>query len=339
MGSPELKTGISYFGNRNPVHFRKDLEDIIEHHCNFIVHTFSENDQSFYKGTLTEMIRLSKERGLTVYLDPWGAGRVFGGEAGSDFALKNREACQVFSTGESAPAACLNNPLFRDFMATWIVNAREVGADFVFWDEPHFFIDWERKGRAEERWTCWCRHCRDKYDKIFGGNFPAGIDREMMRFREDSVIDFLAFLTDYAHGKGLKNALCLLPLKAQWYGLSDWSGAASLAGLDVIGTDPYWLWFDREVADFVGPLAEEVVSLAGKFGKEAQIWIQNFKVPEGREWEIGKAVEVSYRKGVRNFAAWSYLGTAYMSYIKSDNPGLVWEILGNTYRKLLEGAI
>ena len=70
-----IKTGVSYFGNRNPRHFISDLEEILTHNCNFIVHTFSENDQQFYKETMREMVSMSKDAGLECYVDPWGHSR------------------------------------------------------------------------------------------------------------------------------------------------------------------------------------------------------------------------------------------------------------------------
>ena len=124
-----IKTGISYFGNRNPRHFVSDLEEILSHHCNFILHTFSENDQAYYRDTLRELVSLSKDAGLECYVDPWGMGRVFGGEAYSTFALKNRQACRVVPDGEPAPAACLNHPQFRELMHHWIADAAGIGAD------------------------------------------------------------------------------------------------------------------------------------------------------------------------------------------------------------------
>jgi hypothetical protein len=43
-----VRTGVSYFGNRNPRHFLADLEKIKSHHCDFIVHTFSENEPQIW---------------------------------------------------------------------------------------------------------------------------------------------------------------------------------------------------------------------------------------------------------------------------------------------------
>ena len=332
----KVRTGISYFGNRNPRHFIVDLEEILNHHCNFILHTFSENDQLFYKYTLAELIQLSKDAGLQVYVDPWGVGRVFGGEATSDFAFKNREVCQILSTGELAPGACMNNPRFRDFMMKWIDDAVEIGADVLFWDEPHFFIDWENLDRSP-RWACWCGYCKEKYRRLYNEPFPEAMGEALQRFREDSLVEFLSLLCDYASQKKVKNALCLLPHRERKFGVTDWSRVAAIGSLDIFGTDPYWVFFKKDINDFVGGFAREVVSLSNQYNKEAQIWIQNYQIPRGREDEIREAIAVAFAEGVRNLAAWSFYGTSYMSYIKSDDPQKVWDTLGEIYGKLVRG--
>ncbi len=340
-----VRTGVSYFGNRNPRHFLVDLEEIKSHHCNFIVHTFSENDQLFYKHTIAELIKLSKAAGLEVYVDPWGVCRIFGGEATSAYAFKNREVCQILNTGETAPGACLNHPRACEFMFKWIDDAVEIGAEVLFWDEPHFFIDWENKNTAGERWSCWCSHCREKFLRQHGKPLPAFAQLqdnseswdEFVLFREQSIVDFLAALCDYGRSKGARNAVCLLPHKERRYGIVDWAKVASISSLDIFGTDPYWLWFDKPVAEFVDNFSRDVVRLARQFNKEPQIWIQNFKIPAGREDEIRQAVDVAYAAGVRNFAAWSFYGTGYMSYIKPDDPQKVWDTLGEVYGQIIRG--
>jgi hypothetical protein len=135
----------------------------------------------------------------------------------------------------------------------------------------------------------------------------------------------------------VRNAVCLLPHKERRYGVVDWSKVAAIASLDIFGTDPYWLWFDKPVTSFVGDFAAEVVQLARQFHKEPQIWIQNFKIPGGRENEIRVAIAAAYAAGVRNFAAWSFYGTGYMSYIKPDDPQKVWDTLGEVYGQLVRG--
>ncbi|MFQ5708869.1 MAG: hypothetical protein ACE5HO_15540 [bacterium] len=332
----KIKTGVSYFGNRNPRHFVSDLEEILSHNCSFIVHTFSENDQQFYKDTMAELVSLSKDAGLACYLDPWGIGRVFGGEAYSRFALQHREACQVLPDGETAPAACLNHPKFRDFMLRWIDDAADIAPDYLFWDEPHFYIDLKEKYRFS-MWYCFCGACRSKFRESFGKDFTAASKEEIIQFREDSVVSFLQELCDAAHSRGLKNAVCLLPLKDKSLGLSDWSRVAAIPSVDVFGTDPYWVFFDKDLGEFVGGFSREIQTLAQSFGKEGQIWIQAYKIPAGREEEIKEAVATAYAEGIRNFAAWSYYGTAYMSYIRSDNPEKVWDVLGEVYGEMRRG--
>lgn len=331
-----IKTGISYFGNRNPRHFISDLEEILTHNCNFIVHTFSENDQQFYKDTIRELVSLSKDAGLECHLDPWGVGRVFGGETYSSLALRNIDACQILPDGDIAPAICFNHPKFRGFMRAWIDDAAEIGADVLFWDEPHFFIDLKEKQRFDF-WYCRCDACTRKFhDSHSKDIFDA--DREsLIRFREDCVVEFLSELCDYTHAKGMKNAVCLLPIKDASIGLSDWSRVAAISNLDIFGTDPYWMFFNEDLRAFVGDFSRDVVQLCQQFQKEPQIWIQAYKIAAGREEELQEAVAVAYSEGVRNFAAWSYYGNAYMSYNRSDSPQRVWDIIGDVYGELQRG--
>ncbi len=336
MQPESFRTGVSYFGNRNPRHLVVDLEEMISHNCSFIVHTFSENDRIFYFATMAEFVELSKSVGLEVYLDPWGVGRVFGGEAFSDFALKRRHACQVSGSGELLPAACPNHPEFRSYMRGWIDDAASLGVDVVFWDEPHLFIDYQNASDMRAA-GCTCDSCREKYRELYGDSFPSVESEDFLLFREDSMYDFLKMLTDYSAEKKLRNAVCLLPYQQDMLGVSDWGRIAAIETLDIIGTDPYWIFFDKEL-DFVYDYAQKIVHIADEFGKEAQLWIQNFKIPEGREQEVAEAIELGEQAGIKNFAAWSFYGSSYMSYIRSQNPKLVWDILGREYARLRSGV-
>jgi hypothetical protein len=233
-------------------------------------------------------------------------------------------------------------------MFKWIDDAVEIGADVLFWDEPHFFIEWE-KTAGEARWSCWCEHCREKFRRSQGMPMPSNgqlnlasntlseMSAAFMRFREEFVVEFLAELCGYGRNKGVRNAICLLPYKEHRYGVTDWAKVAAIPGLDIFGTDPYWLFFGKNVTRFVGDFSREVAQLARQFNKEPQIWIQNFRIPAGREDEIREAIAVAYAEGVRNFAAWSYYGSGYMSYIKSDNPQKVWDTLGEVYGQIVRG--
>ena len=136
-----MKTGIAYFQNRDPRHFERDLDDMVEHGCNFVVHTYSELDMAYYNQAMEKIIAMTKDRGLEVYLDPWGFGGVYGGETFSRFVAENLDARQVARDGRSLPAACPNQPAFRELQQLWIRRAADLGADVCFWDEPHYHFN------------------------------------------------------------------------------------------------------------------------------------------------------------------------------------------------------
>ena len=102
--------GVSYFGVRNPHHFRRDLEDIARLGFTYVVFTFSEDDHRFYQGSVAESVRLTRERGLRAYVDPWGVGGIFGGEAFTERGAWDLEGQQHRSDGRPLPLLC---PDFR----------------------------------------------------------------------------------------------------------------------------------------------------------------------------------------------------------------------------------
>ena len=58
LGS-NFEAGVSYFGGRDPKHVIKDMKDIVDHGCTFVVHTFSEVDYHFYTGAMARARELS----------------------------------------------------------------------------------------------------------------------------------------------------------------------------------------------------------------------------------------------------------------------------------------
>ncbi|MEI8176292.1 MAG: hypothetical protein WCG78_05445 [Candidatus Omnitrophota bacterium] len=357
-----LKTGVSYFGSRIARHVRADMRDIARHGCTFVVHTYSELDQEFYQGTMSEISDLSRAAGLEVWVDPWAVGGVFGGESYSKFVAVHLDARQISAKGVSLPAACLNNARFIDFMYAWIRSALEFSPDVFFWDEPHFYLyplDLMRKDPS--MWACRCAVCRKKFKKQFSYGMPALLNDDIRCFKEDSIIAFLKTMCDYVKECGIagdspvishqspeksekrgvgrarrrvNNALCFLPFKGSLAGIIDWSKAARIPSLDIIGTDPYWKTGEKDVARLVGRASKRVYALSSRYGKEAQIWIMNLRIKKGTEKDISVAVKTAYDAGVRNIAAWSYRGTGCMSYLASDDPEKVWGTLGRTYISL-----
>ena len=79
-----MKTGFSYFGVRRLPHVRTDLALMREEGSTQVLHTWSEEDLSYYRDTMGDIVRASHEAGLHVYVNSWAVGRVFGGEANSE---------------------------------------------------------------------------------------------------------------------------------------------------------------------------------------------------------------------------------------------------------------
>ena len=55
--------GVSYFGVRSPRHALSDIKDIKEAGFNAILHTWSEEDQQYYYGTMKEIVDASADMG------------------------------------------------------------------------------------------------------------------------------------------------------------------------------------------------------------------------------------------------------------------------------------
>ena len=341
-----MKLGVSYFGVRAPELVQRDLEEIVSAGCNLIVHTFSENDLLFYHQTMREIVQLSHDQGLEVYLDPWGVGGVFGGEAFSAFVMVRTEDRQVLSDGRLAPAACPNSRGFREFMKEWVSAALETGADGIFWDEPHFYEGWlERAAQpfihgGGAQWACKCESCQELFRDKYGQDIPQRVEDERLKiFREESIFSFLKELMDFAKALGGRNALCLMP---QWNDkegqLQRWERYLELESLDVFGTDPYWIGHGKRIDDFLF-YVRGLKCLCDAYDKEAQIWVQVFKIGAGDEDKVARSIEIAHREGITNICAWGYRGSAYMSAIRCDDPGLVWQKLKEVYKIIRSGAM
>ncbi len=328
-----MKLGVSYFGNRMPQSVEEDMKKIKDNGCNFIVHTFSETDLEYYPGTMEKIVNSSKKCGLEVWLDPWGVGRVWGGESYSELIAKDLDVRQINAEGHSLPIACLNNPSFVEFMKKWTDAALQCGADVLFWDEPHFYIYPEDEGcRA---WACKCKHCQKLFKKRFSEAMPSLLNDNLREFKEDSIVDFLTKLCDYAKKKNVINSMCFLPFENSST-VNNWEKVAKIKNLDIIGSDPYWRkgQSEEEIIERVGSFSKRIQDLSLKHNKEGQIWILNFAIEKGKESDIELAVETAYKEGIRDIAAWSYYGTAQMSSLACDDPETTWKTLGKVYKRL-----
>ncbi|MGB9691197.1 MAG: hypothetical protein ACPL7D_03420 [Candidatus Sumerlaeaceae bacterium] len=331
-----MKLGCSYFGNRILKHYLRDLEELCGMGCDFVVHTYSENDMIFCHAAVADLVAATRDAGLEAWIDPWGVGKVFGGEAFSNFVMQNVDAMQVLSDGRPTGAACPNNPKFRAFMRQWIEAAASSGAQVAFWDEPHFYIPSWMGGRPNT-WGCRCSHCQKLFEERIGKPMPNEETPEVCGFKEMCVEKFLRDLTSDAAQHGLRNALCVLPHRNTSHGTTNWENLAQIRPLDVFGTDPYWLAAKHDL-DYVRQASREVVSIARRHGLEAQIWLQGFGVPSGKEDELVQAVEIMCEEGVRNIAVWGIYACEHLSWIRPANPRLAWEKIKAAFRRAKELA-
>jgi N-acetylmuramic acid 6-phosphate etherase len=314
------RAGVSYFGVRIPRHARRDLQDIAARGYTAVLHTYSENDLAYYPGTMAEIVATSHELGLEVQMCPWGLGRTFGGEAESRWVTFYPEACQVLDDGRRVATGCLNNPLYRTFCKEWADAALEAGTDYVFWDEPHWTVP-EHVGAEEERWACCCEVCREKS----GLDLSSGLTPDLLAFREDSTVDFLREMVAHVSAQGGKNTICLLPLTEGPHGVSDWDGVASLPGLDVLATDPYWKNFDEEAGSFVGRFARLLAETASRHGVDAQMWLPSFGLTRDDIPDLEAAVEATRAAGIDDVWTWGYEACGHMTALATPDAPLVWE--------------
>jgi N-acetylmuramic acid 6-phosphate etherase len=308
------RAGVSYFGVRILRHVRRDLADIAARGYTSVLHTFSENDLAYYRGTMAEIVAASHDVGLEVQMCPWGVGRTFGGEAESRWVTMHPDACQVLDDGRRVATGCLNQPAFRAFCKEWADAALECGTDYVFWDEPHWTVPDHVGIDDPERWACTCDVCRE----LAGGEVTHA-------FREASLVDFLGAMTAHVASRGGKNTICLLPLTEGSHGIKDWDAVAALPGLDVFATDPYWKNFDEEPGAFVGRFARLLAETAARHGVRPQLWVPSFGLARGDIPDLEAAVESTRAAGIDDIWTWGYEACGHMTYLATPDAPLVWE--------------
>jgi N-acetylmuramic acid 6-phosphate etherase len=308
------RTGVSYFGVRIARHVRRDLEDIAARGFTAVLHTFSENDLAYYRGTMAEIVAASHDLGLEVQMCPWGVGRTFGGEAESRWVTFHPEACQVLDDGRRVATGCLNNPAYRSFCKQWADAALECGTDYVFWDEPHWTVPAHVGIDDPERWACCCEVCRE-----LAGGIPT------QGFRESSLVDFLGEMTSHVAARGGKNTICLLPLTEGSHGIKDWDAVAALPALDVFATDPYWKNFDETAESFVGRFATLLAETAARHGVRAQLWLPSFGLTREDIPDLEASVEASRAAGIHDLWTWGYEACSHMTHLATPDSPRVWE--------------
>lgn len=316
-----MSAGCSYFGVRIPRHVRRDMADLAARGYTGVLHTFSENDLAYYRGTMAELVAASHAEGLTVQASPWGLGRTFGGEAESRFVTFHPEECQVLDDGRRVAGACLNSPVYRAFCAEWADWVLECGVDSVFWDEPGWMVPAHVGIDDPARWTCRCDRCAER----FGGPVPAELTPDVRAFRESSVVDFLREMVAHVAARGGRSAVCLLPAVEGLHGISDWDAVASLPGLTTLVTDPYWKHWGEEAGAFVRRFARLLRETADRHGVGAQLWLPSFGLDREEIPALEAAVGAAREEGVDDLWTWGYEACGNMTSLATPDAPLVWE--------------
>ena len=318
-----MSAGSSYFGVRIVRHVRRDMADLAARGYTGVLHTVSENDLAYYRGTMADIFDASHAEGLTAQVSPWGLGRTFGGEAESRWVAFHPEACQVMDDGRRVAAACLNRPAYRDFCKQWADVVLDAGADFVFWDEPAWVVPVHVGVDDPSRWACRCDACTER----FGGPLPTELTPEMQAFREASVVDFLREVVAHVADRGGKNTICLLPSTEGAHGISDWNTVASLPGLTTFATDPYWKHWNEPAGPFVRRFARLLRETCDRHGVAAQLWLPSFGLTADEIPELEAAVAGAREEGVDDLWTWGYEACGHMTSLATPDAPAVWEAI------------
>jgi len=322
-----MQIGFSFFGCRKPEHMANELDQWRNKGASFVVFTYSENDLMFYKQAMASAFAVAHDRGMTVWADPWGVSGIFSGETPSWFLLYHPKVWQVRADGVMVPHACPNDPHTRKFLREWIAGVAAAGAEWILWDEPHWYTPgvsyWPEKENTSLL-TCHCRHCQERFRSQFQREMPRQEDKDMRAFRHDSMRSLLAELTGYAATKGLKNAVCWAPPEQFAIGLQI-EEILALKNVDKLAIDPYWFAVGKSVQDFFVPVVQRSIELCENRGKPLQVWLQGFRVPHGREQELVEAVEILDRLQVQEVAIWHHQG---MSALLPEDPPQLDRVLG-----------
>jgi N-acetylmuramic acid 6-phosphate etherase len=313
--------GTSYFGVRIVRHVRRDMADLAARGYTGVLHSYSENDLEYYRGTMREIVEASHAVGLTVQVSPWGLGRTFGGEAESRFVTFFPEECQVLDDGRRVAGACLNSVRYRDYCKEWADVVLEAGVDSVFWDEPAWMVPWHVGIDDPARWSCVCERCSER----FGDAMPRELTPEVQAFREASVVDFLREVLAHVAERGGENTVCLLPSTEGTHGISDWNMVASLPGLTTFATDPYWKHWGEAAGPFVQRFAKLLRETCDRHGVRAQLWVPSFGLTAEEIPELEAAIESARAEGVDDLWTWGYEACGHMTRIATPDAPRVWE--------------
>ena len=321
-----MKLGVTYLGNRFVRHFvERDLPEIVDAGCDYVVHTFSEYDLAFHSGEINALVNATRQAGLEAWLDCWGLGGLFAGEAFSDLLLRHPESWQVRSNGERVPVACPNAPAFRELLRTWIDAAAVAGADAVFFDDP----------MAPGTEACVCDSCREAHTALLKSHEPGHVGRVDERaFQRRSIARLIGDACADAREQGLRAVVGVLPEPVGQESGALLEQLIAARAADVVAVSPLWRAHGQPVSPYVRDACAAVVAACRDSQQEPMAWLQAFSIPARQEYEIAQATEAMAAAGIANIATWCYRAGEQMTAVRSEQAQLAWETVVATYRRL-----
>lgn len=152
-------------------------------------------------------------------------------------------------------------------------------------------------------------------------------------FSENEMVGFPTEMIGYAKDKGAKNAITPLPVEDNANESLPWNRIADIRGLDIFGTDPYWFLHDKDCAEYVTQQMDRTMKVCEPRGLTPHFWAQGFGIPSDRENELETGFSLAVDRGAKSVAVWGMHGcSAYDG--TSENPNLVWDVVGKTFGKL-----
>ena len=128
----------------------------------------------------------------------------------------------------------------------------------------------------------------------------------MLAFREASLVDFLGELTGHVRSRGGRNTVCLLPAVEGAHGVRDWDAVASLDGVDVFATDPYWKSFDEQAGPFVRTYASLLAETSARNDVVPELWLPAFRLTRDDVPDLEDAVAAARAAGIERIWIWGY---------------------------------
>jgi hypothetical protein len=285
----------------------------------------------------------AREMGLTVYLDPWGVGKWFGGEPPSVFLTRNAGNRQVSATtGDLLPAACFNTKAFRDYFFMICEKlAHTVEADGFFWDEPHYALPKSYAsitGGAGDDWSCRCPYCQKMFAELYGYEMPRKLTEEVIAFRQDRALDILteASRRVKAIRPNSKIIACVHATLNNYYvteyrGYDNWDKVAAKGAIDVFSTTIISPFLPRR---FFKEITERTLDISKRYKLGSQRWIMGYyQEPENLN-EVTDVVRLYAQMGVESIFAWTYRG-GDGTVLAAPRARELWDTIGKAYGEVL----